>query len=203
MVVTGQGSPYWRGKKAPGNYFMLKGYVEALLTRFGIDINDFDYVAAPADLFEEGLALKTKSGKELGYFGTVRKSLAKQFDIKQDVYAAELSWEMILTQVKKKRVLYSELPKYPSVTRDLALLVDEAVTYSQLRQASFSAERRLLKNVVLFDVYRGDKIPAGKKQYALSFTLQDLGNTLTDKVVEEVMSKLLDTFSKNFGASLR
>ena len=203
MVVTGQGSPYWRGKKAPGNYFMLKGYVEALLKRFGIDINDFEYVAAPADLFEEGLALKTKSGKELGYFGTVRKSLAKQFDIKQDVYAAELSWEMILTQVKKKRVLYSELPKYPSVTRDLALLVDEAVTYSQLRQASFSAERKLLKNVVLFDVYRGDKIPAGKKQYALSFTLQDLGNTLTDKVVEEVMSKLLDTFSKNFGASLR
>ena len=203
LIVTGQGSPYWRGKKAAGSYFMLKGYVEALLKRFGIDINDFEFEAAPADLFEEGLSLRTKSGKEIGLFGTIRKSLSKQFDIKQEVFAAELRWEMILTLVKKKRVLYSELPKYPSVTRDLALLVDETVTYARLRQASFDCERKLLKNVVLFDVYRGEKIPAGKKQYALSFTLRDLGNTLTDKVVEDVMAKLLDNFEKNFGASLR
>jgi phenylalanyl-tRNA synthetase beta chain len=129
--------------------------------------------------------------------------LAKQFDVKQPVFAAELNWDIIFKQLRKQKVLYSEMPKFPSVTRDLALLLDEGVSYAEIRKSAFATEKKLLKNVVLFDVYRGDKIPEGKKQYAVSFTLQDLNKTLTDKAVEDVMKRLLDTFAQRFGASLR
>ena len=104
---------------------------------------------------------------------------------------------------KKNKVKYRELPKYPEVKRDLALIIDESVNYSDIRNSAFKTERKLLKDVMLFDVYRGDKIPAGKKQYAISFSLQDIDKTLTDKSVEEVMNKLLGRFMADFGASLR
>jgi len=210
LFVTGQGSQYWRGKRPAGNYFALKGYVEALLKRFGLDLNEYDYEPAPSDLFSEGISILTKNsnpsaakGKEIGVMGTVRKDLAKQFDVKQPVFAAELNWDIIFKQLRKQKVLYSEMPKFPSVTRDLALLLDEGVSYAEIRKSAFATEKKLLKNVVLFDVYRGDKIPEGKKQYAVSFTLQDLNKTLTDKAVEDVMKRLLDTFAQRFGASLR
>ena len=104
---------------------------------------------------------------------------------------------------KKNKVKYKELPKFPEVKRDFALLLDENVTFAQIRQAAFSTEKRLLKQVSLFDVYRGNKIPEGKKQYAVSFVLQDPEKTLTDQYVEQVMTKLLNTFIKQFGATLR
>jgi phenylalanyl-tRNA synthetase beta chain len=203
MFVTGPGNQSWRSKANPASYFMLKGYLELLLRRFGIEPDELEYSYAPADLFSEGLVYKTASGKEVAVMGNVNASLLKQFGIKQQVFAAEISWNVLFSLVKKQKVLYRELPKFPEVRRDLALLLDEKVSFSELRKSSFKTEKKILKSVTLFDVYRGEKISEGKKQYAISFVLQDPEKTLTDKYVEEVMDRLLKNFTYNFGASLR
>ncbi len=203
LIVTGPGNTTWRSTARPATYFSLKGYLELLLKRFGVDLDDMEYSAAPADIFAEGLVYRTTGGKELAVMGTISNSLLKQFGIKQQVFAAEVSWNVLFNLVKKHKVSYNELPKFPEVRRDLALLIDESVSFAELRKVAFKTEKKILKQVTLFDVYRGDKIPAGKKQYALSFTLQDLEKTLTDKYVEDVMNKLLSSFIERFGASLR
>ena len=119
------------------------------------------------------------------------------------MYAAEINWPVLFELVKRDRVAFSEMPKFPEVRRDLALLLDESVSYADLRAAALKQEKKLLKQVGLFDVYRGDKIPEGKKQYALSFVIQDADKTLTDQDTERVMERLLSLFTKNFGAQLR
>ncbi len=138
--------------------------------------------------------------KRLKRFPKVKVSI---FDIKQDVFAAELSAELLFTAVKNHKVLFKDLPKFPEVRRDLALVLDEQVTYAQLREAAFKTEKNLLAHVNLFDVYRGDKLAPGKKQYALSFILQDKEKTLTDQQIERIMANLLKAFEKEFGAALR
>ena len=135
--------------------------------------------------------------------GTVAPARLKQFGIRQPVFAAEISWPAFFELVKRDKIKYRELPKFPEVRRDLALLLDESVSYADLRKSAFRAGKKLLKNVTLFDVYRGDKIPEGKKQYAMNFVLQDVDKTLTDTDVEKVMSKLLSTFTNEYGAVLR
>jgi phenylalanyl-tRNA synthetase beta chain len=135
--------------------------------------------------------------------GTISPARLKQFGIKQPVFAAEISWPALFELVKRNKIRYKELPKFPEVRRDLALLLDESVTYADLRKSALRVGKKLLKQVGLFDVYRGDKIAEGKKQYALSFVLQDLEKTLTDNDVERVMTKLLSTFQNEFGAVLR
>ena len=135
--------------------------------------------------------------------GTVSPARLKQFGIKQPVFAAEINWQVLFTLIKRNKIRYTELPKFPEVRRDLALLLDESVSYADLRKSALRVGKKLLKQVGLFDVYRGDKIAEGKKQYALSFVLQDLEKTLTDSDVERVMSKLLSTFQNEFGAVLR
>ncbi|OFY38729.1 MAG: phenylalanine--tRNA ligase subunit beta [Bacteroidetes bacterium GWF2_40_14] len=203
LFVSGPGNASWRNVARPASYFSLKGYLELLLKRFGIRLDELEYEAAPADIFTEGLIYKTQGGKELAIMGTINNQLLKQFGIKQQVFAAEISWNVLFNQVKKQKVLFSELPKFPEVRRDLALLIDENVSFAELRKLAFKTEKKILKQVTLFDVYRGDKIPDGKKQYALSFTLQDIEKTLTDKYVEEVMNRLLGSFMERFGATLR
>ena len=202
IFITGNGSQSWHNKTAGGNYFTLKGYLELLLKRFGIELADLEYAPAPSDLFSEGLSYIV-GGKELAVMGTVAAVRLRQFGIKQPVFAAEISWNILWKLIRKNRVQYKELPKYPEVKRDLALLLEENISFADIRKAAFSAERRLLKSVTLFDVYRGDKIPAGKKQYAISFVLQDMEKTLTDKAVEVTMEKLLKNFQEKFGAVLR
>ena len=139
----------------------------------------------------------------LAVMGTVSPARLKQFGIKQPVFAAEINWQVLFTLIKRNKIRYTELPKFPEVRRDLALLLDESVSYADLRKSALRVGKKLLKQVGLFDVYRGDKIAEGKKQYALSFVLQDLEKTLTDSDVERVMSKLLSTFQNEFGAVLR
>jgi phenylalanyl-tRNA synthetase beta chain len=141
--------------------------------------------------------------KQLAVMGTINPALAKNFDIKQSVFAAEINWNSLFEIVKRVKVKFTELPKFPEVKRDLALLLDESVKYSDLRRSAFKAAKKYLKQVTLFDVYRGDKIPAGKKQYALNFVLQDTEKTLTDAEVEKIVSKLMSTFQNEWGASLR
>ena len=203
IFITGNGYQGWRNKTYGGNFFTLKGYLELLLAKFGINLANLEYEAAPADLFAEGLSYKMNGGKEIAVMGTVSKARLKQFGIKQPVFAAEISWNTLLKAVKKNKVQYSELPKFPEVKRDLALLLDEGVSFAELRKTALGAEKKLLKSVALFDVYKGDKIPEGKKQYAISFVLQDLEKTLNDKAVESVMNKLLGAFQHKHGATLR
>ena len=203
LFITGNGYQGWRNRTVGGNFFALKGYLELLLSKFGITLANLEYEAAPSDLFAEGLVYKMNGGKEIAVMGTISKARLKQFGIKQPVFAAEISWNTLLKAVKKNKVQYSELPKFPEVKRDLALLLDENVSFAELRKSALSTEKKLLKSVTLFDVYKGDKIPEGKKQYALSFVLQDMEKTLNDKAVEAVMGKLLATFQHKHGATLR
>ena len=204
LFMSGQPDKSWRVDPGKGNYFQLKGYLELLLKRFGCDIYSLNTEAAPADLFSEGLTyLMPGSDRPLAVMGTISPARLKQFGIKQPVFAAEINWPAFFTLIKRNKIKYSELPKFPEVRRDLALLLDESVSYADLRKSALRVGKKLLKQVGLFDVYRGDKIAEGKKQYALSFVLQDLEKTLTDNDVERVMSKLLATFQNEFGATLR
>lgn len=204
MFITGSSDKSWRTEACKGNYFQLKGYLELLLRRFGADLYAMEYEAAPADLFSEGLAYSIPGSKTpLAVMGTVAPSICRQFGIKQPVFAAEINYPALFELAKRDRIKYQELPKYPEVRRDLALLLDENVSFADLRKSAFRVGRKLLKQVTLFDVYRGDKIAAGKKQYALGFVLQDPEKTLTDSDVERIMGKLLSTFQNEYGAALR
>ena len=204
LFMSGQPEKLWRVDPGKGNYFQLKGYLELLLKRFGCDIYSLATEAAPADLFSEGLTyLLPGSAQPLAVMGTIAPARLKQFGIKQPVFATEINWPAFFTLIKRNKIKYTELPKFPEVRRDLALLLDESVSYADLRKSALRVGKKLLKQVGLFDVYRGDKIAEGKKQYALSFVLQDLEKTLTDNDVERVMSKLLATFQNEFGATLR
>ncbi len=204
LAITGVSEKNWRGGGVRTDYFKLKGYVELLLRRFGADIYQLWSEPAPGDIYSEGMSLKLPgSGKLLLTMGQVNASLAKKFGVKQPVYVAEINWQTLFELIKRNKVGFKELPRFPEVRRDLALLLDEQVTYAQLRISAFKSAKKILKNVSLFDVYRGDKIPQGKKQYALSFTLQDAERTLTDQDVEKAMSSILKSFQSEFGAQLR
>lgn len=204
LVMSGPGEKSWRQEAQKGSYFQLKGYLELLLKRYGTDIYSLEVEAAPADLFSEGLTYRLPgSRKQLAVMGTIRPDLARKFDIRQPVFAAEISWPVLLEVIKRVKVKFSELPKFPEVRRDLALLLDESVQYADIRRSAFRAAKKLLRQVGLFDVYRGEKIPEGKKQYALSFVFQDPEKTLTDAEIEKMMSKLLATFQNEYGAILR
>ncbi len=204
MFMTGAPEKVWRADAGKSDYFQLKGYLELLLRRFGADLYNMEYDAAPGDIFSEGLVYRLPgSGETLAVMGTIAPARLKQFGIRQPVFAAEISWDALFTLVKRDRIQYRELPRFPEVRRDLALLLDEGVSYSALRKTAFRTGKKLLRHLNLFDVYRGDRIPAGKKQYALSLVLQDMDKTLTDADVDRFIGKLMSAFSAEFGASLR
>ena len=204
LMMTGPSEKAWNSEARKGNYFQLKGYLEMLLARYGVDAFTLETEAAPADMFSEGLVyFMPGSRRPLAVMGTVNPAYARRFDVKQPVFVAEIAWPALLVLVKRVKVKFTELPKFPEVRRDLALLFDESVDYASVRKAAFRGAKKLLKQVTLFDVYRGDKIPEGKKQYALGFVFQDLEKTLTDEEIEKVTAKLLAIFQNEFGAVLR
>ena len=204
MFISGAAEKNWKNAASKGDFYQLKGYLELLLRRYGADLYQMWTEAAPSDIFSEGTVYSLPGGKQqLAVLGVVNPALARKFGVKQQVVAAEIDWNVLFSIVKRDKVAFKELPRFPEVRRDLAILLDEGVKYADLRAAAFKNAKKLLKQVSLFDVYRGDKIPAGKKQYALSFTLQDVEKTLTDQDVERVMDRLLEVFTKEFGATLR
>lgn len=205
LFLSGTPDKAWRNPAQKSSFFQLKGYVEALLARYRVDASTLIVGAAPTDIFAEGItwSLPGREPQQLAVLGTVNPALAKRFGIKQPVFAAEINWEVLFTLVKRDKFSFKELPKFPEVRRDLALLLDESVSYGALRASALKAGKKLIKSVSLFDVYRGEKIPAGKKQYALNFVLQDLEHTLTDVEVEKTMQRVLDTLTAEFGAALR
>ncbi|MCF0174805.1 MAG: phenylalanine--tRNA ligase subunit beta [Bacteroidales bacterium] len=206
LFLCGPSEKSWRlpAEDGKSNYYILKGYVELLLRRLGSDIQLLQTQPAPEDIFAEGLSyLLPGSGDVVVTLGTIAPKLAKRFGIKQPVVAAEISWPVLYKLLKRTTVKYKELPKFPEVRRDLALLVDESVTYSELRIAAIKAGKKVVKSVGLFDVYRGDKIPGDKKQYALSFVLQDAEKTLTDAEVDSIMNKILSSLQAQYKVTLR
>ena len=204
LFITGPSAKSWNRPGGKSSYFDLKGYVDLLLRRFGADIYQMEATPAPADIFSEGVVYSLPGQHlPLAVMGTVLPAFARRFDVKQPVFAAEINWNTLFMLVKRDKVSFKEMPKFPEVRRDLALLLDESVSYGDLRKSAFKSAKKLLKQVTLFDVYRGDKIPAGKKQYALGFVLQDLEKTLTDADVERIMERILSAFQNEFGATLR
>ena len=204
LFISGPTAKSWRLGEQKGSYYQLKGYFEQLCRRYAIDLYTMETEAAPSDIFSEGIVYKLPGTHEVfATIGTVSPALAKKFDVRQPVFAAEITWQVLLKLIARVKVKFQEMPKFPEVRRDLALLIDESVSYADLSRAAHKAVKKILKQVTLFDVYRGDKIPEGKKQYALNFVLQDPEKTLTDVEVEKAMSRLLATYENSFGATLR
>lgn len=189
----------WTTPQKGTDFFLLKGYVKGILARLGIE--KISNAPVQSDVFSEGTSI-CYNNDTLVEMGVVKKSILKHFGIKQDVYYADFNWDLILKIITGK-IKYTEIPKYPEVRRDLALLIDEKTTYESIFNLARQTEKALLKDINLFDVYQGDKLPEGKKSYALSFTIQDNTKTLTDAQIDKIMSKLQQTFETELGASLR
>ncbi|GIZ08635.1 phenylalanine--tRNA ligase subunit beta [Flavobacterium sp. UMI-01] len=200
LFLTGnRNSESWTSTLKPSDFFLFKGYVDAVLARLGIQKTQNSPVSS--DVFSEGVAIGT-GHNALVEFGVVKKSILKHFGIKQEVFYADFNWDAILKAISLK-IKYTDIPKYPEVRRDLALLIDQTVSYDAIYEVAKKTEKSLLKNINLFDVYQGDKLPEGKKSYALSFTIQDSTKTLTDVQIDKIMSKLQTNFETELGASLR
>lgn len=189
----------WNNAQKPTDFFMFKGYVDSVLSRLGIE--KIKSIPVEVDLFAEGMSYQVGT-EVLVRFGTIRKNILKHFDIKQEVFFADFHWDAVLKLISNK-IKFADIPKYPEVRRDLALLVDEQVSFDSIYQTARQSEKSLLKEVQLFDVYTGANLPEGKKSYAVSFTLQDDSKTLTDEQIEKVMSKLQKNFAAELGAVLR
>ena len=190
----------WTSLTQKSEFFYLKGIVMSILERIGV--TNIKTSPVKSDVFSEGIVLSLGKNK-LVEFGVIKKKILKEFGIKQEVLFADFDWTSILSISGKKKIKVSMLPKFPSVKRDLALLLDQKITFKEIYDLAFQSERNLLKDVGLFDVYEGDKLPEGKKSYAVSFVLQDNNKTLEDRQIDKIMQKLQQSFEKNLGAVLR
>lgn len=201
LFVTGNRTQdSWKVASQASDFFYVKGVVTALLSRLGID--KLKTTPTKSDVFSEGITLSLGKTK-LVELGVVKRTILKEFSIKQEVLFADFNWQNILGLVGKKKIKVADLPKFPAVKRDLALLLDNKVEFKEIYNLAFQSERKLLKEVDLFDVYEGDKLPEGKKSYAVSFVLQDESKTLADKQIDKIMQKLQQTFEKSLDAVLR
>ncbi|MBS9774050.1 MAG: phenylalanine--tRNA ligase subunit beta [Tenacibaculum sp.] len=201
LFVTGnRNDGNWKTSTETSDFFYLKGIVNSILTRLGI--SNLRTSPIKSDIFTEGIILSLGKTK-LVEIGVIKRSILKEFSIKQDVLFADFNWDNLITLVSNKNIKVVDLPKFPTVKRDLALLIDNKVEFQEIYNLAFQSEKQLLKNVDLFDVYEGDKLPEGKKSYALSFILQDENKTLTDKQIDKIMQKLQKTFEEKVGAELR
>ena len=204
LWITGnKAAQTWVRKEEKTTFYQLRAYVNNILVRLGVDLSKTTVERLENELFSDGLVLKAANGKPLGYIGIVARKQLKIFDIEQEVFYADLDWNQLLKQNKQYKAVINDLPKYPEVKRDFALLVDKTVEFADLARAAFATEKKLLKNVYLFDVYEGKNLEAGKKSYALSFILQDAENTLKDTQIENIMNRMKATFEEKFHATLR
>jgi phenylalanyl-tRNA synthetase beta chain len=203
VAVTGLAAPAsWNARPQAASFFTLREVTERVLRRFGIDIYTLKSETLQSDLFGEALTMSL-NGKELLQIGSVSAKIRRMMDIKQEVWFMELNFGLLAGAIKKHKITVEELSKYPEVKRDLALLIDKNITFSTLRETAFAAERKLLKSVSLFDVYEGDRLPEGKKSYALSFILEDKTRTLDDKTIERTMANLTRQFEEKCNAQVR
>ena len=193
----------WVAKEEKSSFYQLRAFVNNILIRLGVDLAKTKMEPLHSELYDNGLIIYAPNGKQIATIGIVAYTIRKQFDIDQEVFYADLDWNQLMRQNKQYKAVINDLPKYPEVKRDFALLVDKSVQFADLARAAFETEKKLLKHVYLFDVYEGKNLEAGKKSYALSFILQDENNTLKDSQIENIMTRLQKTFEEKFNATLR
>jgi len=193
----------WAHPDESSSVYELKAYVENILARVGLHTHDLVIGNLTDDIYAAGLSVQTKGGKRLATFGVVTKKLLKAFDIDNEVYYADFSWKELLKAIRNVKVSYTEISKFPAVKRDLALLLDKKVQFAEIEKIAYETEKKLLKEVALFDVYEGKNLEAGKKSYAVSFLLQDENATLNDKQIDKIMSKLVKNLEEKLDAKLR
>ena len=193
----------WAHPEEPSSVYELKAYVGHILTRLGAPVGKLKQQAGANDIFAKSLALVDNNGTVVLEFGLVKKALTAAFDISAEVYFADINWTLLMKKTKKHSVNFTEISKFPAVSRDLALLVDKSVEFARIEQIAFAADRKFLKKVTLFDVYEGKNLEAGKKSYAVNFLLQDDTKTMNDKQTDAVMAKIIASLEKQIGAKLR
>lgn len=193
----------WAHPDEKSSVYELKAYVENILVRLGVNMKKVIFGNLSNDIYSAGLSITTASGRQLGTIGIVSRKICKTMDIDAEVYYAELSWTLLMKEVKKTKVTFSDISKFPAVKRDLALLIDKSVQFADIEKIATESDRKLLKEVSLFDVYEGKNLPAGKKSYAVSFYLQDEEKTLTDKQIDAIMQKIRTNLETKLNASLR
>ena len=204
LWVTGkrvEGS--WAHVDEDSSFYELRSCVINILRRIGVKRGMIVLKKSENYIFSSGMTVENRGGKKLYEMGIISKKLLKQFGLDNPVFYAELNWTALMKMVKKNEVVYTEVPKFPAVSRDLALLVDNSVEFAQIEQIALQTEKKLLKKVELFDVYEGDKLPAGKKSYAVNFILQDEEKTMGDKQIDAIMQKLIANIKKQLNAELR
>lgn len=192
----------WNAQNIQTDFYYVKGLVDSILKKLGIDENRLETIEIAGGKFNYALQLNS-GGKVLAQIGSIHKELMKQTGVKNEVFVADINWDEVIKLVPRYDVQYVPVPKFPSVRRDLALVVDKNVRFDDLKKLAFGTEKKLLKSVGIFDIYEGDKVPEGKKSYALSFILQDENKTLTDKVIDKTMRRLQQAFEKELNAVLR
>ena len=193
----------WAHPNEKSSVYELKAYVENILVRLGVNLQSVIFGNLTNDIYSAALSITTRAGRQLGTLGIVNPKICKALDIDTEVYYAELSWTLLMKETKKSKVTFSEISKFPAVKRDLALLLDKSVKFADVKKIANESERKLLKEVTLFDVYEGKNLPAGKKSYAVSFYLQDEGKTLNDKQIDAIMKKIQTNLEQKLGAQLR
>ena len=193
----------WAHPEEPSSVYELKAYVGHILTRLGAPVGKLKQQAGANDIFAKSLALADNNGTVVLEFGLVKKALTAAFDISAEVYFADINWTLLMKKTKKHSVNFTEISKFPAVSRDLALLVDKSVEFARIEQIAFAADRKFLKKVTLFDVYEGKNLEVGKKSYAVNFLLQDDTKTMNDKQTDAVMAKIIASLEKQLGAKLR
>ena len=204
LWVTGkrvEGS--WAHPDEQSSFYELKAYVINVLNRIGLPMGAVAFKESENNIFSKGITVENRGGKVLVEMGVVARNLQKKFDIDNEVYFADLYWNQLTKAVRKQKVGFKEISKYPAVSRDLALLLDKSVEFACVEQIAYNAERKLLKKVELFDVYEGKNLPEGKKSYAVNFILQDEQKTLNDKAIDAVMQKIIQNLKKQLNAELR
>ena len=190
----------WISKAEKFTFFHLKTDVLNLLNRFmgGYVTTSFENES----VFEFGLKVMVED-QLAGTIGKLKSNICQQQDVKQEVFFADINWSVVLERSAFQQVRFSELSKYPAVQRDLSMIVEDGLAFEKIEQLSFAENKKLLRSVSLFDVYKGEKIETGKKSYAVSFTFLDEAKTLTDKDIDKVMNRLMDRFEKEIGAQIR
>lgn len=204
LWVTGkrvEGS--WAHTDEPSSFDELNAYVQNIFTRIGVPSGMLVTEKSDNNIFSHGLTIKNRGGKIIAELGIVCNKLLKLVDVAGEVYFAEINWTTLMKLTRKNKVEYTELSKYPAVSRDLALLIDKQTEFSQIEKTAFQTEKKLLKRVELFDVYEGKNLPEGKKSYAVNFILQDEQKTLNDKQIDGIMQKLIKNLTEKLGAELR
>jgi len=196
-----QGS--WAHADEDSTIYEMKAYVENIFARVGLSAGAVVIKASDNDIFSKGLRYENRGGRILAEVGVLSLKIKKLFGLQSDVYYADINWDAVMKAIRKNKIVFKEISKYPAVSRDLALLVDKNVQFLDIENIAKQCEKKLLKSVELFDVYEGKNLPVGKKSYAVNFILQDDNKTLNDKAIDAIMKKLITQLTGKLNAELR